>query len=144
SNVEVSYLLQRMEAYRGLAVLTTNLKKSLDQAFLRRIQFSLTFPFPNAKAREEIWRHIFPSETPTEALKYDKLANLNVTGGVIRNIALNAAFLAAEAATPVTMAHLLTATKREYLKREIGLTKTETSGWLPSSKPNPVPSSKRP
>lgn len=138
ANVEVSYLLQRMEAYRGLAVLTTNLKQSLDRAFLRRIQFSLTFPFPDQKAREEIWQRIFPPETPTEGLKYNKLANLNITGGIIRNIALNAAFLAAEAGTPITMPHLLVATKREYIKREVSLTRAETSGWIPSSKPNTV------
>ena len=141
ANVEVSYLLQRMEAYRGLAVLTTNLKQSLDQAFLRRIQFSLTFPFPEQKAREEIWRRIFPPETPTEGLKYNKLANLNVTGGIIRNIALNAAFLAAEAGTPVTMTHLLTATKREYIKREVSLTRAETNGWISSSNPKTVSAS---
>jgi len=135
ANVEVSYLLQRMEAYRGLAILTTNLKKSIDQAFMRRIQFTLTFPFPDHTAREAIWRRIFPPETPTKGLKYGKLANLNVTGGNIRNIALNAAFLAAEAGSPVTMTHLLTATQREYAKLETCPTSTETSGWLPKQKP---------
>ncbi|MDJ0707756.1 MAG: AAA family ATPase [Leptolyngbyaceae cyanobacterium MO_188.B28] len=139
ANVEVSYLLQRMEAYRGLAILTTNLKSSMDKAFLRRLQFMLTFPFPDAKAREEIWRRIFPPETPTEGLKYSKLANLNVTGGNIRSIALNAAFLAAEAGSTVTMEHLLTATHREYAKLETRPSKTETNGWLTPNKPKASP-----
>lgn len=134
ANVEVSYLLQRMEAYRGLAILTTNLKKSIDQAFLRRIQFMLAFPFPDAKSREEIWRRIFPPQTPIQDLKYDKLASLNVSGGNIRNIALNAAFLAAEAGDPVTMEHILEAAKREYTKLERTLTKVETSGWIDTKK----------
>ena len=68
ANVEVSYLLQRMEAYQGLAILTTNLKGSLDQAFLRRIRFVIGIPFPDAKARAEIWQRIFPSQIPTQEL----------------------------------------------------------------------------
>ena len=68
ANIEVSYLLQRMEAYRGLAILTTNLKSALDPAFLRRIRFVVQFPFPDAPHRAEIWRRIFPASTPTEGL----------------------------------------------------------------------------
>ena len=64
ANIEVSYLLQRMEAYRGLAILTTNHRSSLDPAFLRRLRFVVQFPFPDAAQRAEIWRHIFPSATP--------------------------------------------------------------------------------
>jgi len=130
ANVEVSYLLQRMEAYQGLAILTTNLKGSLDQAFLRRIRFVVSVPFPDAKARAEIWRHIFPRQTPTQELDIDKLAKLNVTGGNIRNIALNAAFIAAEAKEPVMMKHILKAAKSEYMKLEQSLTDAEVKNWI--------------
>ena len=68
ANIEVSYLLQRMEAYRGLAILTTNQRDALDQAFARRLRFVVDFPFPDAAERAEIWRRVFPSETPTEEL----------------------------------------------------------------------------
>lgn len=130
ANVEVSYLLQRMEAYRGLSVLTTNLKTSLDQAFLRRIRFIVQFPFPDATMRAEIWRRVFPQATPTEGLEPQKLAQLNVAGGNIRNIALNAAFLAADAGEVVMMKHLLQATKSEYIKLERPLTDAEVRGWV--------------
>ncbi|MEB3266912.1 MAG: ATP-binding protein [Leptolyngbya sp.] len=130
ANVEVSYLLQRMEAYRGLAIMTTNFKQAIDQAFIRRIRFIVSFPWPDAKAREEIWRRVFPAQTPLADLRYDRLANLNVAGGNIRAIAMNAAFLAAAAGEPLSMAHLLEATRQEYLKMERTLTKSETEGWL--------------
>jgi len=130
SNVEVSYLLQRMETYRGLSVLTTNIKSSLDQAFLRRLRFIVQFPFPNANQRAKIWRRVFPKATPTEGLDAEKLAQLNVAGGNIRNIALNAAFLASDAGEVVTMQHLLQATKNEYVKLERPLTDAEVRGWV--------------
>ena len=130
ANIEVSYLLQRMEAYRGLAILTTNLKMALDPAFLRRIRFVVQFPFPDASQRAEIWRRIFPSKTPTENLDISKLARLNITGGNIRNIAMQAAFLAADGDEPVTMSHLLRAARNEYDKMEKPLTETEIAGWL--------------
>lgn len=130
ANIEVSYLLQRMEEYRGLAILTTNMKKSLDSAFLRRLRFVVQFPFPDHAQRAEIWRRIFPAQTPTEKLEPDKLARLNVAGGNIRNIALHAAFLAADANESVTMAHLLRAARGEYGKLEKPLTDAESGGWL--------------
>ncbi|HEV2914386.1 MAG TPA: ATP-binding protein [Pyrinomonadaceae bacterium] len=130
ANIEVSYLLQRMEAYRGLAILTTNLKSALDTAFLRRIRFIVHFPFPDAAQRAEIWRRIFPRETPTRNLDADKLAQLNVAGGNIRNVALNAAFLAADAGQPVRMSHLLRAAQSEYAKLEKSLTEAEIRGWV--------------
>jgi SpoVK/Ycf46/Vps4 family AAA+-type ATPase len=130
ANIEVSYLLQRMEEYRGLAVLTTNLKTALDKAFLRRLRFVVQFPFPDAQARARIWEKIFPPDTPTENLDAGKLARLSVAGGNIRNIALNAAFLAADEDAPVTMAHLLRAARGEYEKLEKPLTDTETRGWV--------------
>jgi SpoVK/Ycf46/Vps4 family AAA+-type ATPase len=129
ANIEVSYLLQRMEAYRGLAILTTNLKSALDPAFLRRIRFVVQFPFPEVAQRAQIWRGVFPAQTPTEGLDPVRLARLNVTGGNIRNIALNAAFLAADAGEPVRMAHLLKAARSEYAKLEKPLNEMETQGW---------------
>jgi hypothetical protein len=129
ANIEVSYLLQRMEAYRGLAILTTNLKSALDQAFLRRLRFVVSFPFPDAAQREGIWRRVFPARTPTEGLDPARLARLGVTGGSIRNIALHAAFLAAESGTPVRMPHLLRAARDELAKLEKSLTEAEVEGW---------------
>lgn len=129
ANIEVSYLLQQMEAYRGLAILTSNLKHALDPAFLRRIRFVVSFPFPGEAERTEIWRRIFPRSTPTERLDLAQLARLNVSGGNIRNIALNAAFRAADEGGPVRMAHLLRAARSEYEKLEKPLTEGETGGW---------------
>jgi AAA+ superfamily predicted ATPase len=130
ANVEVSYLLQRMEAYRGLAILTTNMKAALDQAFLRRIRFVVQFPFPDSAQRAEIWRLIFPKAVPTENLDWERLARLNVAGGHIRNIAMNAAFLAADEGVSVAMRHLLQAARSEYAKLEKPLTEAEISGWV--------------
>lgn len=130
ANMEVSYLLQRMELYQGLAILTSNLKDAIDTAFLRRIRFIVKFPFPDVAQRTEIWQRIFPQQTETEGLDIGKLAKLNVAGGNIRNIALNAAFLAAEADEPVKMKHLLGAAQSEYLKLERTLTDAEVKGWL--------------
>ncbi|MBE7382965.1 MAG: ATP-binding protein [Leptolyngbya sp. SIO1E4] len=133
ANIEVSYLLQRMEAYQGLAILTSNLKDSLDKAFLRRLRFMVSFPFPDAEARAQIWQRIFPAQTPTQDLDYARLGQLKVAGGNIRTIALNAAFLAAQANQPVTMGHLRQAAQRDYLKLEKLLTTQELKGWEPSA-----------
>jgi hypothetical protein len=122
ANIEVSYLLQRMEAYRGLAILTTNMKEDLDNAFLRRLRFIVQFPFPDATQRAEIWRRVFPKEMPTHGLDASLLAQLNVAGGTIRNIAMNAAFLAADASEPVQMKHLLRSARTEYAKLDQPLT----------------------
>ena len=130
ANIEVSYLLQRMEAYTGLAILTTNLKTSLDSAFQRRLRFVVQFTFPDTEQREAIWRSVFPGATPTQGLDYRKLAQLQVAGGSIRNIALNAAFLAADAGEAVGMVHLLHAAHGEGSKRERPLTDAETRGWV--------------
>lgn len=130
ANVEVSYLLQRMEAYGGLAILTTNLKNALDTAFLRRIRFMVDFPFPAAQYRSQIWQRIFPPQTPIKGLDYQKLGQLQVAGGNIRNIAMNAAFIAADADEPVMMKHILKATQRDYLKLQRLLTKEEVKGWV--------------
>jgi hypothetical protein len=130
ANIEVSYLLQRMEAYRGLAILTTNMKAALDVAFQRRLSFVVHFPFPDQQQRELIWRGVFPAATPVEQIDYAKLARLSMSGGNIRNIALNAAFLAAEASAPVCMLHLLQAAHSEAAKRERPLSDAETRGWV--------------
>jgi hypothetical protein len=133
ANLEVSYLLQRMESYSGLAILTTNLQSNMDPAFMRRLRFVTQFSLPDAAHRAEIWRRIFPSETPTEGLNIAKLAQLNTPGGNIRIIALNAAFIAADAGEPVQMKHILRATQTEYEKLGKSLTSVEISGWVEAS-----------
>jgi SpoVK/Ycf46/Vps4 family AAA+-type ATPase len=129
ANLEVSYLLQRMESYRGLAILTTNMKQALDPAFLRRIRFIVNFPFPEPSERAEIWWKTIPTNTPTHGLDFAKLASLNISGGSIWNIALNAAFLAAEGDEPLKMRHILLAARSEYAKLEKPLTDAEVRGW---------------
>jgi hypothetical protein len=130
ANLEVSYLLMRMEAYRGLAVLTTNMKKALDNAFMRRIRFVVDFPFPSVPERAEIWRRVIPARTPTKDIDTERLAQLTVAGGSIRNIALAGAFLAAEEGGPLEMRHMLAAARTEYLKLERSLTPSEVQGWV--------------
>ncbi|MEH2362944.1 ATP-binding protein [Nostoc sp.] len=116
ANIEVNYLLQRLEAYRGLAILATNLKSSLDHAFMRRLRFIVNFPFPGVAERQVMWQKVFPPETPIQDLDFNRLARLNMTGGSIHNIALNAAFLAAGTGTPVTMQLMLAAARAEFRK----------------------------
>jgi predicted nucleic acid-binding protein len=130
ANIEVSYLLQRMESFQGLAILTTNAKSSVDKAFQRRLRFAVDFPFPAATEREAIWTRVFPSQAPTEGLEPALLANLNMAGGNIRNIALNAAFLAAEQKSSVQMSHVLQATQVEAAKIERPLSEIETRRWV--------------
>jgi len=124
ANIEVAYLLQRIEAYRGLVILTSNMKSALDRAFLRRIRFVVNFPFPDATAREQIWRRQFPPEAPLGEVDYAALAQLNVAGGNIRSIALNAAFKAADAPGCIDQAMLMDAARGEFaqLERSIGRT----------------------
>ena len=130
ANIEVSYLLQRMEAYQGLAILTTNIRAALDSAFLRRIRFVVHFPFPDAPLRRRIWEQMFPAKVPTRGLNFDKLARLNLPGGNIRNIALNAAFVAAEKGIPVGMQQLLSAARQECQKLERPVSEAEVGGWV--------------
>ncbi|MBN1262101.1 MAG: ATP-binding protein, partial [Anaerolineae bacterium] len=130
ANIEISYLLQRMENYRGLAILTTNMQNALDQAFLRRLRFIVPFPFPDAAQRAEIWRHIFPGALPLGELEFAKLARLNITGGNIRNIALYAAFLAAEEGAALNMAHLQHAARIEFAKMEKPLNESNLKDWV--------------
>jgi SpoVK/Ycf46/Vps4 family AAA+-type ATPase len=130
ANIEVSYLLQRMEAYRGLAILTTNQPDALDDAFMRRIRFVVRFPFPDHAQRAEIWRRVFPAETPVSDLDDEALADLSLAGGNIRNVALFAAFLAADEGEPIGMRHIAHAAARECAKLERPLTERGVREWL--------------
>jgi SpoVK/Ycf46/Vps4 family AAA+-type ATPase len=144
ANIEINYLLQRMESYRGLAILATNMKSALDNAFVRRLRFIVNFPFPGPAERQAIWDRVFPPQTQVvtddylaaaaaqvkrgemaqetldemaqERVDMARLARFNLTGGNIHNVALNAAFLAAQAGTPVTMTHILAAARAEFRK----------------------------
>jgi SpoVK/Ycf46/Vps4 family AAA+-type ATPase len=118
ANIEINYLLQRMETYRGLAVLATNMKGALDNAFLRRLRFIVNFPFPGHAERLAIWKKAFPPRAPLASLDYGKLARFNLTGGSIHNIALNAAFLAAHEGEPISMRLILDSVRNEYRKLE--------------------------
>jgi len=136
SNIEVSYLLQRMESYSGLAILTTNMKNAIDTAFFRRIRFILDFKQPDTALREQIWKKVFPRPQNRKGsivgkLDYAKLARLNIAGGNIKNIALNAAFLAADRKNGVVeMADILRAARVEYQKLERTLSRSEIKDWL--------------
>jgi hypothetical protein len=116
ANIEVNYLLQRMEGYRGLAILATNMKSALDAAFTRRLRFIVNFPFPGPAERKEMWRKALPARVPRGAIDYERLARLHLTGGNIHSVALNAAFLAAQAGMPVNMGLLLEASRLELRK----------------------------
>jgi len=126
ANLEVAYLLQRMESYRGLAILTTNLRGNVDRAFLRRIRFVVQFPFPDEASRAEIWRRVFPDATPLAHVDPAALARIQLSGGAIRQIALSAAFAAADEGVAVGPEHLLQAATREAAKSERTLTAAET------------------
>src|SRR5438477_4923405 len=113
ANIEINFLLQRLESYRGLAILATNMKEALDKAFLRRLRFIVHFAVPGQKERYAIWEQAFPPEMPKERIDLDRLAKLNITGGSIHNIALASAFLAANRKTPVTTDIVLEAARPE-------------------------------
>jgi hypothetical protein len=118
ANIEVNYLLQRMESFSGLAILATNKKSAIDDAFMRRFRVIIQFPFPGMQERKSILQKMFPAEVPTSYLDYDRLASLNLTGGSYYNIAINAAFKAAEKGSAITMPILLSAAKAELQKIE--------------------------
>ncbi|WP_437295415.1 ATP-binding protein [Sorangium sp. So ce426] len=125
ANMEVAYLLQRIEAYRGLSILTTNLERNLDPAFLRRLRFVVRFPLPGPAERAALWRRAFPPRAPVVRLDVERLAQMSLTGGSVRNVALRAAFLAAEAGTPIRMDHVLAAARAEYEKLGRGEVRAE-------------------
>ena len=114
-----------MESYRGLALLTTNLRGNIDRAFLRRLRFVVQFPFPDEVERARIWERMFPPGAPTKGIDAPALARLAVPGGAIRSIAVSAAFAAADDGTPITPAHVLRAAEVEYAKSDRSLTDVE-------------------
>jgi ATPase family associated with various cellular activities (AAA)/Winged helix domain, variant len=122
ANIEIAYLLQRIEYYRGLAILTTNMKSALDRAFLRRIRFVVQFPFPDEAAREQIWRRQFPDRVPLGAIDYPALARLRLAGGHIRSIAIAAAFRAADRGGPLEHDLVVDAARAELIKLERPMT----------------------
>jgi ATP-dependent 26S proteasome regulatory subunit len=118
ANIEISYLLQKMEQYEGITILTTNLRGNLDDAFVRRLAFTVHFPFPGESDRLRIWKQIWPEQTPIDPnLNFEAVAKrFKLSGGNIKNVALAAAFLAAGESRPVNMSDLLHSTRREYEK----------------------------
>jgi len=119
ANVEVDYLLERMEEHDGVVLLATNLEENVDDAFRRRINVTVEFPLPDSDARERIWRGVFPAETPVGEIDWEFLAGFDLTGGEIKNAALTAAVLAADdGATTVGMGHAVRALWRELEKGE--------------------------
>lgn len=130
ANQEVGYLLQRMEEYSGLAILTTNLPNALDSAFMRRIRFSIRFEYPTAEQRAQIWQRSFPRTVPTQGLSFVRLAQLNVSGASIRNIAMGSAFVAAQANESIQMQHILVAARAECQKLGRAMTDQEVRGWV--------------
>jgi hypothetical protein len=118
ANTETAYLLQKMEEYPGITILATNLRQNMDAAFTRRLRFIVDFPFPEDEDRLRIWQSVWPDEVPLGSdIDLPLLARqFRLAGGSIRNVALSAAFLAAEQGQPVSMRHLMRATKRELQK----------------------------
>ena len=120
ANIEVDYLLQRMESFAGLAILATNMKSALDAAFVRRLRFIVTFPYPGPAERRRMWEGVFPRSTPLGRIDHERLARLHLTGGNIQSMALTAAFMAAqrdaEEDRKVTMPLLLDAGRMEFRK----------------------------
>jgi SpoVK/Ycf46/Vps4 family AAA+-type ATPase len=126
ANIEIGYLLQKMEEYEGIAILATNLRQHLDEAFTRRMQFIVEFPFPDEESRRRIWQVTFPVETPMAAeVDFSLLAReIKLAGGNIKNIGLAAAFYAASDGGVVGLQHLVQAARREFQK--LGRTWNET------------------
>lgn len=118
ANIETSYLLQKIEEYDGIVILTSNLRNNIDVAFIRRMYAIVEFPFPDEQHRKKIWQSLFPDQLPVdETIDYSFLAKqLKLTGGHIKNIGLCAAFLSAADEQCLSMRHLIFAAKREYQK----------------------------
>ena len=135
ANIEIGYLLQKMEEYDGIAILATNLRQNMDESFVRRIQVIVEFPFPDEEHRGRIWKVVFPCQSPISGdVDFGVLAReVKLAGGNIKNIALTAAFYAAVDGSVIQMSHLVEATRREYQK--LGRTWKEAE-W--STQGNPV------
>ena len=118
ANIEISYLLQKMEEYQGISILATNLRQNLDEAFVRRLHAIVEFPFPDEEYRRRIWATIFPKETPIrDDVRFDLLAReVRLAGGNIKNIALASSFYAAADGGVVQLSHLIHAAHREHQK----------------------------
>ncbi|MCL4870827.1 MAG: ATP-binding protein [Anaerolineae bacterium] len=129
ANIEISYLLQKIEAYDGLAILASNLRQNLDEAFIRRLAFTIHFPFPDEASRRQIWATIWPDDTPlADDVDLDHLAHqFKLSGGNIKNVALAAAYLAVTAGQAIGMGHLLQAVRREYQKMGKRMSEDEMS-----------------
>lgn len=119
ANIETSFLLQRLEGFDGVVIMATNLAGNIDEAFMRRINYVVHFPFPNAEQRLKLWKSMFPAEMPKDGgIDFDYLAdNFELSGGIIKNIVMSAAFMAAEDDLPVSMTHLLRALKIQLSKQ---------------------------
>jgi len=125
ANIEINYLLQRMEAFAGLAILATNMKGALDLAFMRRLRFVVQFPYPGPAERKRMWQRALPSGVPTDGIDYDRLARFHLSGGNIHSVALNAAFMAAARSTPVTQALLQASVRSELRKLDKAVNEAE-------------------
>jgi SpoVK/Ycf46/Vps4 family AAA+-type ATPase len=131
ANIEISYLLQKMESYDGITILSTNLRQNLDDAFVRRMSDIVSFPFPDEASRRRIWEGIWPGDLPrafTSADLDDLAFRFKLSGGNIKNVALAAAFMAAAENRPVSIAHLRRAVQREFQKMGKTLSQEELSG----------------
>ncbi|MFG2296002.1 ATP-binding protein [Streptomyces sp. NPDC048603] len=145
ANVQVDYLLQRLESHRGLAIMATNMRSALDAALVRRLRFVVEFPFPDADRRREIWRRAFPAAAPgRDRLDYDRLARLDVSGAMTRTIAVNAAFLAAAAGTAITMPLVLRAAREEFRKLEQPVRERDFLWTEPGTGPTSLPPQPQP
>ncbi len=117
ANIEINYLLQKMEEHEGIVILATNMQKNIDEAFLRRMNFIVEFPFPSEEYRLAIWKRVFPAQMPLDKkIDYEFLSKLQISGGSIKNIGLTAAFLAAESSSIVKMLYIVKAARREFEK----------------------------
>lgn len=129
ANLEVSYLLQRLETFAGICLVTTNAKDAIDPAFTRRMRFVVTFPFPDAEQRALLWARAFPPSVPVDGLDPQLLAQVAVSGGTIAQLALHAAFLAADSDEPVRMSHVREAVQIECAKLDRPISPHELRGW---------------
>ena len=132
ANVEVAYLLQRMEQFDGMAILTTNLRANVDEAFLRRLDAIVDFPLPEVDDRRRLWERNLSSDAPkADGIDLDFLARrFSLTGGNIRNVAVGAAFLAADDGRAISMEDLVRETAREYRKLGRLCTEAEFGSWF--------------
>ena len=121
ANAEINYLLQKIEEHEGIVVLATNLRKNIDSSFVRRMHFVVDFPFPNKKCRFEIWKKVFPENTPMDDVDFDFLSKLKISGGDIKQFALKAAFLAVQNSDEIKIEHIVNSIKIKFQKNRKSL-----------------------